>query len=226
MVHTTGEKLNPRQINPCEILKTSKPSPVKAVGGLGILLITFFHKTSLIMWTLILILFVIFIIATLSGKSEQTGHWSHLFADMQHDPEKFYELVEEKLKEREVPDFKTARKTFREGGLMSHNRIYLEVSRGDYIFHICAAPWGKGFFFSSWTRTKLRSTVFEKLPIIGKVIAEANQYDTYYKLDTDGMFRSSVHQTVLSAIDNLTEAKGIKGLTELERKPDLRSLIK
>lgn len=205
-----------------------RPSTVKMVGGLGILLITFFHKTSLIMWTLILILFVIFIIAALSGKSEQTGHWSHLFADMQHDPEKFYELVEEKLKEREVPDFKTARKMFSEGtyGLLSHNRLYLEVSRGDYIFHICAAPWGTGFFFSSWTRTKSRGTIFEKIPVIGKFIAEANQYEAYYKLDTDGMFRSSVHQAVLSAIDSLTEAKGIKGLTELERKPDLRSLIK
>ena len=152
------------------------------------------------MWTILLILFVIFIIAALSGKSEQTGHWSHLFADMQHDPEKFYELVEEKLKEREVPDFKTARKIFSEGGLMSHNRLYLEVSRGDYIFHICAAPWGTGFFFSSWARTKSKSTIFEKLPVIGKFIAEANQYEAYYKLDTDGMFKASVHQSILLTV--------------------------
>jgi hypothetical protein len=178
------------------------------------------------MWTFIILLIIVLFIASLFGKSEATGHWSHLFADMQHDPEKFYELVEEKLKEREVPDFKTAKRTFSEGGLMSHNRIYLEVSRGDYIFHICAAPWGTGFFFSSWTRTKSSSNIFEKIPGIGPLIAQANQYDTYYKLDTDGMFRSSVHQSILSAIDSLTEAKGIKGLTELERQPDLRSSLK
>lgn len=178
------------------------------------------------MAAIIFILIVILIIAILSGKSEATGHWSHLFANMQHDPETFYALVEKTLKERQVPDFKTARKTFSEGGLMSHNRLYLEISRGDYIFHICAAPWGTGFFFSSWTRTKSSGTIFEKLPFIGKFIAEANQYNTYYKLDTDGMFRSSVHQAVLSAIDSLTEAKGVKGLTEIERQPDLRSSLK
>ncbi len=177
------------------------------------------------MWVIILLLLVL-IIAALSGKSEATGNWSHLFAGMQHDPEKFYDLVEETLKERQVPDFKTARKIFSEGGLLSHNRLYLEVSRGDYIFHICAAPWGTGFFFSYWTRKKSTSSIFEKLPVIGKFIAEANQYEAYYKLDTDGMFRSSVHQAVLSAVDSLTEAKGVKGLTEFERKPDLRSSFK
>lgn len=174
----------------------------------------------------LLIVVVVIIALAISGKSEATGNWSHLFAGMQHDPEKFYDLVEETLKERQIPDFKTARKIFSEGGLLSHNRLYLEVSRGDYIFHICAAPWGTGFFFSYWTRKKSTSSIFEKLPVIGKFIAEANQYEAYYKLDTDGMFRSSVHQAVLSAVDSLTEAKGVKGLTEFERKPDLRSSFK
>ncbi len=179
------------------------------------------------MWNLLILLVLVLVITSLFRKSEVTGNWSHLFPDMQHDPEKFYELVEEKLREREIPDFNTTRKTFSEGtyGILSHNRLYLEVSRGDYIFHICAAPWGTGFFFSSWTRTKSKSSILEKLPGIGKFIAEANQYEAYYKLDTDSMFRSSVHQAVLSAIDNLTKAQGIKGLTELERKPDLRSIL-
>ena len=47
-----------------------------------------------------------------------------------------------------------------------------------------------------------------------------------FKLDTDGMFRASVQQSVQTAIDKLTNAKGVKGLTELERKPDLRSMLK
>jgi len=178
------------------------------------------------MWTIILILVAVIILAALSGKSEVSGNWSHLFANMQANPENFYTLVEQSLQERQVPDFKTARKIFSEGGIMSHNRLYLEVSRGDYIFHICAAPWGNAFFFSWWLRKKSNESIFEKLPVIGKFIAEANQYDTYYKLDTDGMFRASVQQAVLSAVDSLTETKGVKGLTELERKPDLRSFLK
>lgn len=180
------------------------------------------------MWVLLILLILVFVIVKLLGKSESTGHWSHLFADMQHDPEDFYNLVEETLKRWQVPDYKTHRRTFSEGkyGLLSHNRLYLEVSRGDYIYHICAAPWGSAFFFSWWLRKKSGSSMFEKLPVIGSFIAESNKYDTYYKLDTDGMFRGSVEEAVQSAIGQLTKAKGIRELTELERKPDLRSMFK
>ena len=82
------------------------------------------------MSTILLLLLVIIILAIFSGKSEVSGNWSHLFAGMQHDPEKFYDLVEETLKERQVPDFKTARKVFSEGtyGLLSHNRCLLYTS--------------------------------------------------------------------------------------------------
>lgn len=172
------------------------------------------------------LLLIIIIAVSLFGKSEATGNWSHLFPDMQHDPEEFYRLVEKVLEEKQVPDFKTTLRTFKEGSILSHTRLYLEVSRGDYLFHICAAPFGTGFFFSSWARKNSSSNFLEKIPVIGPIIAEASQYEAYYKLDTDAMFKASVHQSVLTAIDRLTEAKGIRGLTELERKFDLRSMKK
>ena len=150
-------------------------------------------------------------------KSETIGNWSHLFADMQHDPEEFYRLVTEILTERQVPDFTTTSRNLKEGNILSHQRIYLEVTRGDYVFHICAAPWGTGFFFSWWLRFKHPS-------IVGRRTTHALPDDTYYKADTDNMFRTSVHHSVLEAIDRLTETKGIKGLTELERKPDMRGM--
>jgi len=150
-------------------------------------------------------------------KSETIGNWSHLFADMQHDPEEFYRLVTEILTERQVPDFTTTTRTFKEGNIFSHQRVYLEVARGDYVFHICAAPWGTSFFFSWWLRFKHPSA-------IGRRSKNALPDDTYYKADTDTMFRTSVHHGVLAAIEQLTETKGLKGLTELERKPDMRSM--
>lgn len=180
------------------------------------------------MASFLFLIIVLFVLYSLFNKSETTGNWSHLFANMQHDPEDFYKLVEANLAERQVPDFKTDRKTFKQGGLLSYSRIYLEVSRGDFIFHICAAPWGTGFFFSSWTRKKENTIgeVLAKLPIVGGFFAALNQSDSYYKLDTDAMFKASVHQSILSAIDQLTEAKGIRGLTEMERTADLRSILK
>lgn len=175
-----------------------------------------------------LVVIVIVVIRFSKPPSEAVGHWNHMFADMEQDSEEFYVLVEEILEDREIPDINTKRRIFKQGGVLSHQRLYLEVSRKDYIFHICAAPWGTGFFVSWWIREKLSDLdeILIKIPFIGPPIVKARQYKSYYKLDTDTMFRSSVHQSILGAIDGLTKAKGIRELSELERKPDLRAIIK
>jgi hypothetical protein len=140
----------------------------------------------------------------------------------------FYTQVEEILTEKEVPEFESRRITYKEEGILSHQRIYLEIRRGDYVFHVCAAPWGTDFFFSWWLNFRVNNLylLLTRLPGIGLIIANANQEKTYYELDSNTMFRTSVHQAVLSAIDMLTDGKGARGLTELERKPDLKSIFK
>lgn len=170
----------------------------------------------------ILILLVFLVILYLFyNRSARIGNWSHLFGGMQHDPNVFYDQVEEFLNEHEVPEFRINRITIKEEGVLSYQRLYLEVIRGDYIFHICAAPWGTDFFFSWWLRH--RTNNFQLLLAKYSIVS---QEEAYYKLDTDTMFRTSVHQAVLSAIDKLTASKGVRALTELERKPDLRSFFK
>lgn len=131
------------------------------------------------MWTFLLLLVILIVVVSALSSSEAIGSWSHLFADVQHDPEEFYQTLEKILTEREVPDFKTSRREFKEGGIFSYYRLYLEVSRGDYIFHICAAPWGTGFFFS-W-RLRQRISGLTKLPFVGRYFAQANQSDSYWK---------------------------------------------
>jgi hypothetical protein len=177
---------------------------------------------------LILVVIIIYIVVRLSQKTEAIGNWSHLFPDIQHDPNSFYDLIENLLREKQVPDFSSKKVTISEGGILSHNRLYLEVSRGDYIFHICAAPWGTGFFFSWWVRQKMSDIdeLIFLIPFFGSRIVKMRQRQSYFKLDTDSMFRKSIHQCVLAAVDNLTSTKGIRGLSELERTPDVRSMIK
>ena len=165
----------------------------------------------------IFVLVSVFFIFIFSRRSEVIGQWNHLFPTMQHDPEEFYSLVEEFLKEWKIPDCKTDRKNFHQGNLLSNQRLYLEVSRGNYIYHICAAPFGNGFFFSWWLR--------EVSPFINRFNIKTVKSDSYYKADTDATFKACVQQCVQSAVDRITEAKGIRGLTELERQPDLRSVF-
>ncbi|HZV69852.1 MAG TPA: hypothetical protein VFG10_09915 [Saprospiraceae bacterium] len=177
---------------------------------------------------LIFIVVVVYVIIKSTQKTEAIGNWSHLFPDMQNDPNSFYELVEKILEEKQIPNFYSRKITLSEEGLVSHNRLYLEVSRGDYIFHICAAPWGTGFFFSWWVRQKMSDIdhLLILVPFVGSRLIKMRQQKSYYKLDTDSMFRKSVHQCVLTAIDSLTSTKGARGLSEFERRADVRSMIK
>lgn len=179
------------------------------------------------MLTFIIIIIVFLVIVRALRSSEAIGNWSHLFLNMTHDPKEFYQKIESLLQAHEIPS-KTKQRIFQEGSIFSHNRLYLEVASADYIFHICAAPWGKGFFFSWWLRQNLSGLdeILNLIPWIGPRIVAARQYKSYYKLDTDTMFRTSVHKCILAAIDDLTEAQGVRGLTELERQPDLRAAIR
>jgi len=176
---------------------------------------------------LIFFIIVIYIIVKVFQQTETIGNWSHLFHDLQYDPNSFYDLVDKILREKQVPEFISRKVNISEGGLLSHNRLYLEVSRGDYIFHICAAPWGTGFFFSWWVRQKMNDIdqLLILIPFAGSRIVKMRQQKSYYKLDTDSMFRKSVHQCVLAAVDSLTSAKGVRALSELERAPDIQSMI-
>lgn len=45
---------------------------------------------------------------------------------------------------------------------------------------------------------------------------------TFYRMDTANMFYTAVHNAVTDAVDQLTTAKGVRGLTDDERKPILR----
>ena len=64
------------------------------------------------------------------------------------------------------------------------------------------------------------------IPIIGTVFEYLFRPMTYYRIDTAFMFQEAVHAAVLEVIDGLTEAKGLRPLSELERKPILREFYK
>lgn len=179
---------------------------------------------STILWLIIILIIFNLLIA----RSENIGNWSVLYPNMNHDPEEYYQKIVDILTKREVPNFNHTKRTFKQGGMISHQRLYLEVSRGDYIYHICGAPWGTDFFFSWWMRKRYSpiERIFVKIPVLGPIIKIVNETDTYYKLDTDAAFNASVQNAVQEAINELTDSKGGRRLTDLERVPKIQSLIK
>jgi hypothetical protein len=60
------------------------------------------------------------------------------------------------------------------------------------------------------------------IPLFGALYERIFQPITYYKRDTALMFQSIVHTVVLEKVEQLMSAKGVRPLTELERKPMMR----
>jgi hypothetical protein len=61
------------------------------------------------------------------------------------------------------------------------------------------------------------------LPLVGPLYERIFSPDTYYKIDTILMFQEAVHNAVLEVVDGMTAAQGLRALTELERKPVLKT---
>jgi hypothetical protein len=166
------------------------------------------------------VIFIVSFVTKLTDGHNASGHWNHYFKDLQLSSEEFYAQINSIIKSIEEPHIKTSVVAYAEGGIISANRNYLRVSRGDLVFDICGAPFGNDFFVSWWQSDKDSLKRFLcAIPWVGKIINRAFFPETYYKVDTEQMFQEAIHTILLSAIDALTIEKGLRGLTELERKP-------
>lgn len=158
------------------------------------------------------------------------SHWNHMVPGMAQSAMDFYGAVERSLLAQHLDDTKTERVNIAEGGILSAKREYLQVRRREHVFHICAAPFGSGFFVSWWLG-EVRSGLFAQLaslPYVGfifRILANVAKPLTYYRIDTALMFQSVTHGAVLEALDGAITARGARALTELERKPIMRDFF-
>jgi len=63
------------------------------------------------------------------------------------------------------------------------------------------------------------------VPLFGTFYERFFMPPTYFRLDSTSMFRAAVHAAVLEVIDDLTSKKGLRCLTEDERKPTFERLL-
>lgn len=158
------------------------------------------------------------------------SHWNHLVAEMQQSSNEFYAAVDRALATHKLDGVTVERVHIAEGGILSAKREYLQVRRKEHVFHICAAPFGRGFFVSWWLG-EVRSGLFAELaslPYLGWVfrfLANAAKPLTYYRVDTALMFQSVTHGAVLAVLDSVVSATGLRALTEADRKPIMRDFF-
>lgn len=151
------------------------------------------------------------------------SHWYQLIQNLQASPMEFYAAVERAVEARQIPDANRSRVDWREGGITSAKREYLRVTRRQYTFDICGAPFGTGFFVSSWLVEP--EGCLTGFPFLGPILDYSRRERTYYQVDTALMFQSAVHAAVLEVVDEMIKAKGLRALSELDRKPVLRDFL-
>jgi len=155
------------------------------------------------------------------------SHWSMMIENLVASPQEFFKAVEEAVTRKEMEKVKFSRFTWSEGGILSAKRDYLRIKRKDHAYDICGAPFGNGFFVSTWLgdfESGLLGRLFS-IPIIGSILERMFKPQTYFKTDTALMFQSLVHAAVLEVVDTMIKGKGLRALSESERKPEMRNFF-
>lgn len=172
--------------------------------------------------TVFFIVLGIMILAALKKKpiTDVLSHWHHRFETIQFSPEEFYTLLESVMEQKEIKKLNIVPINYSQGGWLSPKRKYLRVQYGQLVFDICAAPFAKEFFVSWWFGEL--STPWEDFvrafPIFGKYLKTKKREKSFYELDTDTMFKESVSICVKETIEQLTQIKGMRKLSEGEWK--------
>src|SRR4051812_11368590 len=81
-------------------------------------------------------------------KARQLDYQAKLVEKLNCSPKEFYVLLAKSLEERRVPGLEAGLVKMVESVAGSARRLYMTVTRERFVYYICAAPYGSGFFFS------------------------------------------------------------------------------
>ena len=147
--------------------------------------------------------------------------WHHPFENQHFEASEVFKAVEEKIKAKDLPDVSVDLVGYLTEGVCFGNRKYLQIRRSDQMILVCASPFGTDYFIS-WRAGKpldILDNIIPHIPFIGKMLEARIHKKTYFELDTDTMFKDIVHSCILKAIDDLSDAHGMRRLTDVERLP-------
>jgi len=178
---------------------------------------------------LFILLGILIVIAFLKKSTpELKAHWNTLIDEFQFSTKEFYTLLEKELKSHGVEQIDIYEKSISEGNALSTKRLYLRVTWKNYTYDCCCAPFGNGTFISWWMFSERKDIegLIAKIPFIGGFLVNFFFPTTYYKIDSASMFRTYAQASVLKVIDEITKDKGVRSLSESERKPILQDIFK
>ncbi len=180
------------------------------------------------MLILFIVLFSLFLLVLFSKpKNELYAHWNHLLDDFKYSTKDFYAQLKTELESRGIENVKISEKSISESGVFSSNRLYLRIKWKEYVYDCCCAPFGTGTFISWWLfgEQSKRESMLAKIPFIGNWLLKLFFPVTYYKIDTASMFMTYAQSSVLKVITDITQEKGVRALTQEEKKPIMKDIF-
>jgi hypothetical protein len=142
--------------------------------------------------------------------------WQHFFDGIAFSSADFYAAMVAGIRERTIPQVACTTELLSEAHILSPRREYLKITQAEYVFYICAAPYGTGTFVSCWLCTKEEGWL-NRIPVISKLFGKDRGNKTFYQMDTEAMCRTSIQTTLMATVDKFTSAKGLRGLTDTEK---------
>lgn len=141
-------------------------------------------------------------------KKTILSHGHKRFETPLFSPQDFYEEVSRVLKQKEMSKASTSRVSYLQGGLFSPRREYLRIAYKGFIYDICAAPFGSGFFISWWLGEMGHPfrDFLQNLPVLGKLFNKREK--SFYELDTEIMFKEMATASINEAITSLSNTSG------------------
>ena len=148
----------------------------------------------------------------MASQTTVHSHQSQYFEDLQMSSREFYLLLKNMIEEYRYPDVICTPVTLKEGGIFSSKRDYMRISRQRYHFFVCASPFGRSFFISWWLQEDANkvANAAAKVGMLGRVIAQRMESKTYYELDTEQMFTSSINAIIKMAIEKIKADRGYR----------------
>lgn len=179
---------------------------------------------------LIKLLIFILILKFIFGKTIKNvhSHWNTLIDNFKFSTKDFYELLRIELQSHGIKGMNITYARLKEGNALSSKRLYLRLEWKGFQYDICAAPFGKGFFISWWMlyKNSFWQILFSKIPFIGGWLVKKLYPETYYKIDTASMFMTYAQSSVVKVIEDITKEKGIRKLTDDQKKPIMENVFK
>jgi len=138
-------------------------------------------------------------------------HWHSQCDDLQLSSNDFYATIEKAIEEKGFPHVNCNRKKKSVDWYFSEKREYLAISFDKLEFLLCAAPFGRSYFFSWYLTFDYGGiAMVEWIPLIGKGLAKWAMRKTYFEIDTEIMFRESIKAIVNGAIAEVERASGVR----------------